>query len=487
MDSSDEDNMLDNHQEIADNLYDLFGGKLSKEIISMVVEENEDQNTAYMQLQSMLDQSAEGTSSSSNDLPISSSMVSSTSKNKKEVKLEKMNNKLSRDSKTLILMRGLPGSGKTYKAQQLCGDHGTVLSTDDYFKRHGTYKFEYHLLQRAHFWNQSRAQQAVDGGTSPIIIDNTNMQLWEMKPYIKMASKNNYAIQVEEPDTYWAWDTNRLASINTRGITKDKLEKMKDRYEKFDSIENIVNPASVQSGSSTVVEKLPISRGMAVHDDRDASIVASFLDSDGFSSWRKEQAQKQKSCPKEQERNQKTDTLHGYRRKGEISGAAASSSGDCTSRITSSYNSLGNKINAGSQSNKVMIDLTSDSSGENMTEESDSNLKFLAECFPNFELSYCRDWLKHYNGDLGKTCDHFSKCSNPGKLPSSDEGDSITDDEHDIPIITSGKAKIPRNKYKFDIPIAANKQTSYGGTIQLLNLSNKENESPRKKPRENYE
>lgn len=35
-------------------------------------------------------------------------------------------------------------------------------------------------------FNSFSAQDAMQDGRSPIIIDNTNVQAWEMKPYVKM-------------------------------------------------------------------------------------------------------------------------------------------------------------------------------------------------------------------------------------------------------------------------------------------------------------
>lgn len=35
------------------------------------------------------------------------------------------------------------------------------------------------------------AKQAIDQGRSPVIIDNTNTQAWEMKPYVEMVSNRH--------------------------------------------------------------------------------------------------------------------------------------------------------------------------------------------------------------------------------------------------------------------------------------------------------
>ena len=79
--------------------------------------------------------------------------------------------------------------------------HGVVYSTDDYFLRNGTYKYDFSLLSHAHAWNQDRTAQAMIEGTSPVIIDNTNMQLWEMKPYIVFALKHKYEVRIPDVGT----------------------------------------------------------------------------------------------------------------------------------------------------------------------------------------------------------------------------------------------------------------------------------------------
>jgi predicted kinase len=84
-------------------------------------------------------------------------------------------------------MRGVPGSGKSYLAHQIKGD-GMVFSADDYFVNYqGQYLFDRNQLGDAHEWNQKRANEALKSGTNPVVIDNTNLEAWEMRPYIFMA------------------------------------------------------------------------------------------------------------------------------------------------------------------------------------------------------------------------------------------------------------------------------------------------------------
>ncbi|KAK1899518.1 NEDD4-binding protein 2-like 2 [Dissostichus eleginoides] len=86
------------------------------------------------------------------------------------------------------------------------GPSGLILSTDDFFAHREGYNYEARLLGEAHDWNHNRTQDAMHDGRSPIIIDNTNAQAWEMKPYVKMALDRGYKVDFCEPDTSWKFD-----------------------------------------------------------------------------------------------------------------------------------------------------------------------------------------------------------------------------------------------------------------------------------------
>ncbi|KAF3693199.1 Breast cancer type 2 susceptibility protein Fanconi anemia group D1 protein [Channa argus] len=135
-------------------------------------------------------------------------------------------------SLVLILMRGLPGSGKSTLARELLstGPSGLILSADDYFSNKDGYRYEPGFLGAAHEWTQNRARDAMHHGRSPIIIDNTNIQAWEMKPYVKMALERGYKVEFFEPDTSWKFDPYELEKRNKHGVPHEKIAQMLDRF-----------------------------------------------------------------------------------------------------------------------------------------------------------------------------------------------------------------------------------------------------------------
>ncbi|XP_039912793.1 NEDD4-binding protein 2-like 2 isoform X8 [Hirundo rustica] len=145
--------------------------------------------------------------------------------------------------KLLLILRGLPGSGKSTLSRALLGQScdGVVLSTDDYFRQRYGYTYNAAQLGDAHEWNRKRAKQAMEQGKSPVIIDNTNTQAWEMKPYVEVALEKGYRVEFHEPDTWWKFDPEELEKRNKHGVTREKIAQMLERYEFQISIPIVMN------------------------------------------------------------------------------------------------------------------------------------------------------------------------------------------------------------------------------------------------------
>ena len=87
----------------------------------------------------------------------------------------------------LVLIRGLPGSGKTTMARVLALVGYEHYEADQYFERDGQYQFNPSELPKAHAWCLARVKESMALGVS-CVVANTFTRLWEMQPYIDAAT-----------------------------------------------------------------------------------------------------------------------------------------------------------------------------------------------------------------------------------------------------------------------------------------------------------
>lgn len=139
--------------------------------------------------------------------------------------------------KKMIITRGLPGSGKSTKASEL-GVGGVVLGSDDFWGP--DYDFDISRIGEAHRWNQKRVLDAIQDGVSPIVVDNTNVSLYEIRPCLEMAQAHDYQIEIIEADTPWKFDAEELAKRNKHGVSQENIQKMIDRWDDNPTTERIL-------------------------------------------------------------------------------------------------------------------------------------------------------------------------------------------------------------------------------------------------------
>lgn len=179
----------------------------------------------------------------------------------KEVSVEIVRAHIKAGKRVMVIIRGLPGSGKSTLARAIRFD-GVVLSTDDYFTKGDMYEYDPDRLTEAHQWNRERAKEAIKMGTNPIIIDNTNTQKWEFKPYVSMALNNNYHVEIMEPDTPWKFKEKELAKRTLHGVPEDQIRRMLERYEHNLTVAAIFNTT-----------KKPVTNGSADPRNSNISII----------------------------------------------------------------------------------------------------------------------------------------------------------------------------------------------------------------------
>jgi predicted kinase len=139
-------------------------------------------------------------------------------------------------SKTLIIMRGLPGSGKSTRAREL-QEKGVIHSTDTYFTDPSTceYKFDFEKAKDYHQNNLEAAIESMQAGISPVIIDNTNVQRWEFQKYLDAADEFGYDVKIEtlDPTNYSEDFIKELAERqkNTHNVPEQVIIDMLKRWE----------------------------------------------------------------------------------------------------------------------------------------------------------------------------------------------------------------------------------------------------------------
>ena len=122
----------------------------------------------------------------------------------------------------LILLRGLPGSGKT----TLGYGFGVVpLAADDYFyDEEGNYNFNARDLPKAHKWCRVRTEHQMEDGVEKIVVTNTFTQDWEFKEYFELAKQYDYRVHSLIVE-------NRHGSRDVHNVPVEKIEAMRERFD----------------------------------------------------------------------------------------------------------------------------------------------------------------------------------------------------------------------------------------------------------------
>jgi hypothetical protein len=143
---------------------------------------------------------------------------------------------VTRPNQELVIMRGIPGAGKSTKAKSLVGK-GKIHSTDDVIEAGGDYNEffakmiankDFAPLSRAHSTNLKNAIASMKAGETPVIVDNTNIKQNEPKAYVVAALEMGYADNnIKFVDIGSAGlEAAELAKRNSHGVPLEKIEQM---------------------------------------------------------------------------------------------------------------------------------------------------------------------------------------------------------------------------------------------------------------------
>lgn len=127
----------------------------------------------------------------------------------------------------LIIIRGLPGSGKSTKAKEIvcCDDTETTkhYEADMFHIINGEYCFNVKNIKDAHKWCQASTAYWLNRGCT-VVVSNTFTTIKEMEPYFEMAKQYGAYIEVIEMKENYG---------NVHNVPEDVLQKMADRWEEY--------------------------------------------------------------------------------------------------------------------------------------------------------------------------------------------------------------------------------------------------------------
>lgn len=134
--------------------------------------------------------------------------------------------------KIAILMRGWPGGGKSYKANELSKKYDAkICSADDFFMVNGKYVFNPSKLGQAHGICLSKFQKEVKEGKN-VIVDNTNLTYSDTSKYLTELEDKGYKVCIYEV-TYNDIEKaikHRKDSEIGKNIPEDKMRMMYDKF-----------------------------------------------------------------------------------------------------------------------------------------------------------------------------------------------------------------------------------------------------------------
>lgn len=121
----------------------------------------------------------------------------------------------------LHLIRGLPGSGKSTRAQDFVAQGYVLCEADQYFMKDGVYCFRAFFLKQAHTQCQDNADWALAQRRN-VVVANTFTQRWELEPYYVIAAQHGATVTQETMTGAWP---------NIHGVSVEAIERMRARWE----------------------------------------------------------------------------------------------------------------------------------------------------------------------------------------------------------------------------------------------------------------
>jgi DNA 3'-phosphatase len=139
-------------------------------------------------------------------------------------------------NKTLYIIRGCPGDGKTALAKlaSLNFPASLVIAADDMPGLYENGAYQSHLQKQSHEWCKFEVGKWMKYGEPKIFVHNTFTRTFYIKPYLELAKKHGYATHIIHSEAVILPNGDRTES--THNVPEEIIKRMKTSFEAFDPL-----------------------------------------------------------------------------------------------------------------------------------------------------------------------------------------------------------------------------------------------------------
>jgi len=139
--------------------------------------------------------------------------------------------------KTVFIMRGIPGSGKTTLSDSIKKENiensVSICSSDSFFTHDGKYEYDSSKIVQAHAVCFKDFISSISKAIHVIIVDNTNIRIGVINSYISLAVSNGYNVEIHEFIANIPEDIRTCFERCQHGVPEDAINSMSLRFESY--------------------------------------------------------------------------------------------------------------------------------------------------------------------------------------------------------------------------------------------------------------